>query len=226
MEHDANPTRRRLIVSALGLVGAAAVARVAGPAVFGADQRLRAGELPAISGGATAGAPAVRLGVPPSQIIVPPAGLIAFPLDPGPSCLVLDNFGDCREGGTRAHIGVDMMDDRGRDVYAVADGVLTTRFDGSGSAGYGWTLSTDDGRRFRYFHLEPLPGHLRVGSRVAFGDVLGAVGSSGNDQPDNVHLHFEVYVDRVAVDPLPRLHVPPGVQVQSMPSLKDCAGLT
>ena len=225
MENDANRTRRQVIVSALGLAGAAAVARVAGPALFGQDRRIGAAELPAASGPATATAHAVRLG-PPSQIVIPPAGSIAFPLDPSPSCLVLDNFGDCRESGTRAHIGVDIIEARGQEVYAVANGVLSTRFDGSGTAGYGWTLTADDGRRFRYFHLEPLPAHLRAGARVAFGDVLGAVGSSGNDTPDNVHLHFEVYVDRVAVDPLPRLHVPAGVTVQSMPSLKDCIGLT
>ncbi|HEY3486087.1 MAG TPA: M23 family metallopeptidase [Ilumatobacteraceae bacterium] len=225
MENDANRTRRQLIVSAIGLAGAAAVARVAGPALFGRDRWIGAADLPAPSGPATAAAQAVRLG-PPSGIVVPPSGLIAFPLDPGASCLVLDNFGDCRDGGTRAHIGVDIMDERGRAVFAVADGVLSTRFDGSGTAGYGWTLTADDGRRFRYFHLEPLPPLLQAGSRVAFGDVLGGVGSSGNDTPNNVHLHFEVYVNRVAVDPRPRMHIPAGVQVQSMPSLKDCIGLT
>jgi murein DD-endopeptidase MepM/ murein hydrolase activator NlpD len=231
MTNDANPTRRQVIASALGLAGAAAVARLAGPAIFGSDQRLSAQDAaaaaPPIQGPAEAHAPAVRLGPAPSAIIVPPEGKTAFPMAPSDACYVLDNFGDCR--GSRLHEGVDILDVRNQEIFAVVPGTLHDIFDDpTSTAGYGWTLLGDDGLIYRYFHLDHFAAGLVVGSRVAFGDVIGYVGSSGNFNADgtenraNTHLHFEIRLDTGAslwqsqpVNPLDRIAVPPFVPVSS-----------
>ncbi len=228
-------------MSVLGIAGAAAVGRTVGPRLLGPDRSSAAST--ALSGPATAGRGAERIGepappattappastvAPPPTLAQPPAGKLAFPIDPGPQCYVLDNFGDCRSGGSRAHIGVDILDARGRTVYAVADGRLTYQFTDTGTAGFGWTLQGDDGRLYRYFHLDSFVEGLALGDTVAFGDPIGYVGSSGNFLSDgtenraNIHLHFEVHEGRNApIDPLPLLVLPEGVLVG--PPLKSCA---
>ena len=58
-----------------------------------------------------------------------------------------------------------------------------------------------DGLKSTYNHLSSLD--VPAGTRVGRGDVLGAVGSTGNST--GCHLHFEVMVDDKKVDPKPWL---------------------
>jgi murein DD-endopeptidase MepM/ murein hydrolase activator NlpD len=136
-----------------------------------------------------------------------PEGKILFPVDPGRDCYVLDNFGDDRGGG-RLHEGTDIMGSSGRAVYAVAAGKLTKRYTNTGSAGWGWTLfDAATNTTYKYYHLTEDANGLVEGSTVSRGQIIGFVGSSGTDSPDNVHLHFEVRPNNVAIDPLPLLFV-------------------
>jgi murein DD-endopeptidase MepM/ murein hydrolase activator NlpD len=217
-----NPTstRRQLLGSALGLAGLAGVAHLASR--VGGDAASAAGA--GVNGAAEAASGAVRLSATTTTSVVPRPptnGSIMFPIDPGAKDIyVLDNFGDCR--GSRAHRGVDIMAEEGRDVYAVRAGTLTGSFDNEGTAGWGWTLLGDDGVRYRYMHLDALEPGLSVGSTVAKGAVLGGVGSTGNDTASNVHLHFEVIVDGRWVDPFPLLDYPAGIRWSS--TSKACLG--
>ena len=54
-----------------------------------------------------------------------------------------------------------------------------------------------------YAHLKAgsIPDDVRVGANVARGQTLGAVGSTGIST--GPHLHFELHIDGVVVDPLP-----------------------
>lgn len=226
--------RRRLLQRALG-VGAATVVvgglarRYAGP------DRLSATGHPFIDSPATAGATAERLGVVPPSVARPAPGRLPFPVDPLARSYVLDNFGDCRGGGSRRHLGVDIMSERGAPIYAVADGLLSGQFTNTGTAGYGWTLRSEEGddTSYRYFHLDSFAPGLERGDRVRFGDVIGFVGSSGNfiwvdgvqvEDRTNLHLHFEVLRDhRTAEDPLPLIDVPDHIGVGA--PLKSCQHL-
>lgn len=108
-------------------------------------------------------------------------------------CWYGDTWLDYRSGGRR-HVGVDVFTVRGQYVYAVTDGVLSTRvWDQPGKrAGNGWWLRAADGRAtFFYAHLDGFADGLREGSRVKAGQIIGYVGSSGNATA--VHLHFEVH---------------------------------
>jgi murein DD-endopeptidase MepM/ murein hydrolase activator NlpD len=95
-------------------------------------------------------------------------------------------------GGGRRHMGVDIVAASGSKVYAVAGGVLTKRaWDQPGKrAGNAWTLTTSNGTSFFYAHLLDFAPGLEVGSRVAAGDVIGFVGSTGDTTVS--HLHLEV----------------------------------
>jgi murein DD-endopeptidase MepM/ murein hydrolase activator NlpD len=224
-------TRRQLFGSAAAVV--AASAGVAAAALRAG--RTSAGSL-GVAGAANVDEPAVRLSATttstttptttPTGIVPirrPTAGTLRFPIDPLPDCHLLDNFGDCRSGGTRAHLGIDIVATRGRDVYAVRPGVLRDSFDNTGTAGYGWTLAGDDAVTYRYMHLDRFAPGLLPGARVTEGQVIGYAGSTGNDTYDNVHLHFEVRIDGTWVDPLPLLIVPAQADIGA--PLKGCLGL-
>lgn len=188
-----------------------------------------AGE-PLITESASAETPAERLAMRPPTLQRPPDGMIAFPIDPAAESYVLDNYGDCRGSGSRAHIGVDIISERGAEVYAVERGEIVRSFENTGTAGWGWAIRTDDDVTYRYFHLDALADEFEVGDTVEFGDVIGWVGSTGNfiwvdgervEDRDNIHLHFEYWPERArTVDPLSLLDVPDEISVG--PPLKSC----
>ena len=161
--------------------------------------------VPSIDGGATATATAVRL-----QKLAPPN----FPMEPTPSCYVLDNFGDPRSGG-RIHQGTDILATLGQEVYAMADGTLTFQAkvgdgkSGTSLSGNLWRLTAAGGTYFVYAHLSAFAPGLTVGSVVYKGQLIGYVGDTGNPGPGNYHLHFEVHPNGgAAVNPLRLLTVP------------------
>jgi murein DD-endopeptidase MepM/ murein hydrolase activator NlpD len=101
-------------------------------------------------------------------------------------------------GGLRGHKGIDMAAPTGTPVYAPADGVVSKAewFGAYGNfiaIGHGSELET------RYGHLSRMA--VSAGQRVRKGDLIGYVGSTGRST--GPHLHYEVRVAGVAVDPRP-----------------------
>jgi murein DD-endopeptidase MepM/ murein hydrolase activator NlpD len=144
-------------------------------------------------------------------------GTLVFPMAATPRCYVLNNFNASRSNGTRLHEGIDLLATNGQPIYAVTDGVLI-RQSGPEAAlsGMSWGLAGDNGSYYFYAHLSAFTDGLSVGSRVRLGDVIGAVGDTGNAGPGNNHLHFEVHpagVNTAAVDPFPLLEIPAGCTV-------------
>ncbi|MFN3308505.1 MAG: peptidoglycan DD-metalloendopeptidase family protein [Anaerolineales bacterium] len=110
-------------------------------------------------------------------------------------------FGNRRSynGGTYDyfHTGLDIVGKEGVEIYAPADGIVV--FAGSltvrGNAtmiDHGWGVYTG------YYHQKEI--YVQVGDRVKAGQLIGLVGSTGRSQ--GPHLHFEVWVNGVQVDPL------------------------
>jgi len=253
MTNHANRHRREFLRSgfaALGALTAAGTAAAAGVAlvlghttspgspVFADASMRRSGPrdsdaLGSIDSPAVMSVHADRLGVPPPVITDPGGGRVAFPIDPTARSYVLDNYGDCRGGGRRAHLGTDITSERGAAVYAVAAGRLTRQWLDTGTAGYGWELTASDGRRMRYFHLDRFAPGLTLGDSVAFGDIIGRVGSSGNlishggelvEDRTNIHLHLEIHRPSGAtLNPLDVLAVPAHIRVG--PPLSACQHL-
>ena len=116
--------------------------------------------------------------------------LDALPMQ-GP-CWYTDSWHAPRGGG-RLHVGVDLFAAMGSHVYAVVDGTLTNRvWDQPGMrSGNGWWLTAHDGSAsYFYAHLDDFAPDLRVGSRVAAGQIIGFMGNTGNSAFP--HLHFEI----------------------------------
>ena len=111
----------------------------------------------------------------PTSSVPPIDGQIPFPIVVGEddTCYVGDNFGACRSGCSRSHEGVDMMADQGLEVIAVADGILTKKYEDSGScggAGNGWTLTDEENDIvYKFFHLDSHAEDLEVGDTVTVG---------------------------------------------------------
>ncbi len=101
-------------------------------------------------------------------------------------------------GGRRAHAGIDLAAPTGTPVYATADGVVG-RADWYSS--YGLFISVNHGASVetRFAHLSRLA--VAAGDNVKKGDLIGYVGSTGRST--GPHLHYEVRVDGLAVNPIP-----------------------
>jgi murein DD-endopeptidase MepM/ murein hydrolase activator NlpD len=113
---------------------------------------------------------------------------------------VTSGFGmrpDPYTGKPAMHSGLDIANQLGLPVVATAKGVVVSS--GVTSEGYGRTVVIDHGFgiKTRFAHLSE--AKVRVGDRVDRGDEIGKIGNSGRST--GPHLHYEVEVNGVCVDP-------------------------
>jgi murein DD-endopeptidase MepM/ murein hydrolase activator NlpD len=102
-------------------------------------------------------------------------------------------------GGGREHTGLDLANRSGGFIYAAGDGWVSYA---EWRGGYGLALEIDHGRGVRtfYAHLAEIDPNLRTGMFVSTGTPVARMGATGN--ATGVHLHYEVSVDGLRVDPL------------------------
>jgi murein DD-endopeptidase MepM/ murein hydrolase activator NlpD len=100
-------------------------------------------------------------------------------------------------GRPALHTGLDFAGAYMTAIHATAPGVVS--FTGV-RTGYGNTVEIDHGGGFktRYAHLQSYSVH--VGERVAVGERIGAMGSTGRST--GVHLHYEVWVNGRPENPI------------------------
>ncbi len=107
---------------------------------------------------------------------------------------VSSSYGD-RDG--EFHKGVDWSVNQGTVVSAAAAGTVT-RAGWYGGYGYCVDVTHDNGTMTRYGHLSEI--NVTVGQRVSQGQALALSGNTGNST--GPHLHFEIWVNNGAVNPL------------------------
>ncbi|UVK38467.1 M23 family metallopeptidase [Mesorhizobium sp. AR10] len=102
-------------------------------------------------------------------------------------------------GIVRIHKGVDWAAPAGTPITAAFDGEITFQGDGGG---YGnlVKISHGDGRETRYAHMQKFAIKDGVGTKVKAGDIIGYIGTTGLST--GPHLHFELYQNGAAIDPL------------------------
>ncbi|MCC2655673.1 MAG: peptidoglycan DD-metalloendopeptidase family protein [Panacagrimonas sp.] len=142
--------------------------------------------------------PAVTLPLPDGVLSQPIAERLrpSLPLEvPVPQVSredLVDSFDDRRETDRR-HEALDIPAPRGTPVVAVDDGEVVKLFP---SKPGGLTVYQFDRTRsvaYYYAHLDHYAEGLEEGRLVRRGEVLGAVGSTGNADPAVPHLHFGVF---------------------------------
>ena len=100
------------------------------------------------------------------------------------------------------HSGIDFDGDTGDRIVSAGTGVVThAGWAPTGYSGYGQMIVIDHGNGVStlYAHLSRIG--VVVGQAVAPGDDIGAMGTTGN--VTGSHLHFEVRVGGVPVNPDP-----------------------
>lgn len=107
-------------------------------------------------------------------------------------------------GYKRPHLGTDYAAPRHTPIRAAGNGKVI--FAGT-KGGYGKTviLQHDNGYRTLYAHMHKIEQGIKVGAHIQQGKQIGTVGSTG--MSTGPHLHFGVYKNGNAVNPIHHLQV-------------------
>jgi murein DD-endopeptidase MepM/ murein hydrolase activator NlpD len=92
---------------------------------------------------------------------------------------------------------------RGTTVYAFEGGVVTKTTVNRGLGGTTVWIRGGGGTRYYYAHLSRFT--VRKGQRVSTGQVVGAVGNTGNAATTAPHLHFEIRPGGSPINPFPHV---------------------
>ena len=145
-----------------------------------------------------------RLGVSLARMDALERGLAGIPqVMPASLEYISSGFGyrsDPFTGGAAYHAGLDFRGPIGAPIYAAAAGRVS--FAGVRS-GYGNCIEIDHGNGLmtRYAHMSGY--RARAGQKVAAGQVVGLIGSTGRST--GPHLHFEVRINDRPLNPRPFL---------------------
>ncbi len=99
-------------------------------------------------------------------------------------------------GRKRMHEGIDIGAPFGAPIVAPADGVVI--FAGT-KPGFGKHVQIDHGYGIETLYAHSQKVYVESGEKIKRGDLLAAVGSTGHST--GPHLHYEVRINGVAVDP-------------------------
>ena len=141
-------------------------------------------------------------------------GGIGLPLAKLKREAIQDTFNDTRGGGGGKHEAADIMAPRGTPVMAVVEGNVVKLF--NSKKGGITVYQYDNAQKYCYYyaHLDKYAEGLKEGMLLRKGDTLGYVGSTGDAQANNPHLHFAIlelgpdkhwYEHTTAVNPYPLL---------------------
>ena len=123
---------------------------------------------------------------------VGPAGLV-IPVQGVKAEQLVDTFTQARAGGARVHDAIDIMAPEGTPVIAAADGTVEKLFFSNGGGGTTIYIRSPDQRwTYYYAHLQAYAPGLAEGQHVKRGQLIGAVGHTGNANPAGPHLHFAI----------------------------------
>ncbi|MDO7880892.1 M23 family metallopeptidase [Salinibacterium soli] len=117
---------------------------------------------------------------------------------------ITDRFGPrpIEVSGSPFHNGIDFTPGEGTPIYAIADGVVTAHAEDQWGFGNHVIIQHNiPGQNVEtlYAHMQYGTSPLVVGQEIKVGDFIGLVGDTGNSY--GAHLHFEVHIDKVPVDP-------------------------
>jgi len=107
----------------------------------------------------------------------------------------------------RIHNGQDIGGTCGQPIWAAQDGTVTKVAPNGYNGGSGHNVRIDGGKvgdvklETAYLHMDTIV--VKVGQRVHKGELLGTVGNTGISTA--CHLHFSVYENGTAVNPVPYL---------------------
>ena len=112
------------------------------------------------------------------------------------SGIITSRFGNRESIRTSGHTGLDIAAPAGTPIKAAASGTVT--FAGY-SGGYGYVIKMNNGNGVQTYYGHCSRLYVSAGEKIEAGEVIAAVGSTGNSTGN--HLHFEVRVNGSVVNP-------------------------
>ena len=110
---------------------------------------------------------------------------------------ISSRFGSTSRVRSSTHKGLDIAASSGTSIKAAAAGTVT--YAGWVTTGLGYQVVINHGNNVETYYGHCSKIYVSVGDTVAQGDVIAAVGSTGNST--GPHLHLEVRVNGVAYNP-------------------------
>ena len=102
-----------------------------------------------------------------------------------------DMFDEVHSG--HRHEAIDILEPRGTLVYAVVPGTIKKLFFSKPGGNTIYQFDEEGAYCYYYAHLDHYVEGLHEGMRVARGEAIGFVGSTGNADPRTPHLHFAIF---------------------------------
>lgn len=121
------------------------------------------------------------------------------------------------------HKGIDFIAPTGTPIYASGDGVVVSLE--KSNTGYGNNIIIDHGVNSlssRYAHLESI--EVIKGQNVKRGERIGTLGNSGLSTAP--HLHYEIMINKEAVNPLRYMLVPTADEYEQLIKLAEYPGIS
>ena len=118
------------------------------------------------------------------RLTIPVAGVQAARL--------IDNYGEARSDGARAHQANDIMAARGTPVVAVEDGRIAKLFNSKLGGITIYQFDPSETYSYYYAHLDHYAAGLAEGQEVKRGQLIGYVGFTGDALESAPHLHFAI----------------------------------
>ena len=103
---------------------------------------------------------------------------------------IRDTFAETHNG--HPHEAIDIMEPAGTPVRAVVPGVIRKLFYSKQGGNTIYEFDESGTLCYYYAHLDHYEPGLHEGMRVAAGEEVAFVGSTGNASPDAPHFHFAV----------------------------------
>jgi murein DD-endopeptidase MepM/ murein hydrolase activator NlpD len=125
---------------------------------------------------------------------------LAFPVSGASNSNIGSIWGDKRDAGARQHEGIDIFGKRGTPVLAAAEGRITSVREGGLGGKTVWLRPAGKDITLYYAHLDSQL--VEAGQRVSTGDTVGLLGNTGNAINTPPHLHFGIYGNAGAIDPI------------------------
>jgi peptidoglycan LD-endopeptidase LytH len=125
--------------------------------------------------------------------LAPSTGGIGLPIAGLKASAILDTFDEARGGQERRHEAVDIVAPRGTPALAMTTGVVKRLFLSKPGGLTVYQFDMAEERCYYYAHLDRYAAGLKEGDLLRRGQVLGYVGSTGNANPSNPHLHLAIF---------------------------------
>lgn len=129
------------------------------------------------------------------DFVLPLDGEVNSPYGPRPDPFYTGSLRLLDAADYETHRGIDISAARSRDIRAAMDGIV--RFVGWDNSYGNHLILTHDACETLYAHCDSIA--VTAGQRVRAGESIAVAGATG--RATGVHLHFEVFVDGVSVDP-------------------------